>query len=94
MSRGELFWDHLGEISDMEDELRPFQSVVEISGCRRVLIEHHCGVTEYGDCKVGVKVKYGCILVCGNDLELSRMTKDQLIICGRIEAVKLIRRGV
>lgn len=86
--------EQLTAATDLQDEPIPGLPLIEIAGDRRVLIEHHCGVTEYGDCKVGVKVKYGCILVCGNDLELSRMTKDQLIICGRIEAVKLIRRGV
>ena len=38
-------------------------------------------------------MKYGLVCVCGCDLELIRMTKEQLIISGRIDAVTLIRRG-
>ena len=69
------------------------QPIVEIAGDRRVLIENHFGVKEYSREKIGVKVKYGLVCVCGCDLELIRMTKEQLIISGRIDAVTLIRRG-
>ena len=92
MSRGELFWDHLGEISDMEDELRPGQSVVEISGCRRVLIEHHCGVKAYNRDKITVKMKYGFLHICGSCLELGRMSREQLVIRGTIDGVSIQRR--
>ena len=71
----------------------PGQPIVEIAGDRRVLIENHFGVKEYSREKIGVKVKYGLVCVCGCDLELIRMTKEQLIISGRIDAVTLIRRG-
>mgnify|MGYP002456976651 CR=1 FL=1 len=69
------------------------QPIVEIAGDRRVLIENHFGVKEYSREKIGVKVKYGLVCVCGCNLELIRMTKEQLIISGRIDAVTLIRRG-
>ena len=39
-----------------------------------------------------MKVKYGCISVCGCGLQLLRMTREQLIIRGRIDAVSLHRR--
>ena len=85
--------DQLSSAADLEGEAIPGVPLIEIAGDRRVLIEHHCGVTEYGCEEIHIKVRYGEIAVCGNKLELSRMTKDQLIICGCIESVKLIRRG-
>lgn len=66
--------------------------VIEIAGEKRVLIENHCGVREYGPEKISVNVKYGFINVCGEQLELAQMTKEQLVICGNISGVSLIRR--
>ena len=85
--------DRFSSAADMQDEAIPGLPLIEIVGDRRVLIEHHCGVTEYGFGEIRIKVKHGSIAVYGNKLELARMTKEQLIICGCIEGVKLFRRG-
>lgn len=82
----------LTENADLNGEPLPGMPLVEIAGDRRVLIENHHGVTEYSGDRIGIKVKYGRVLVCGCGLELSRMTKEQLVICGRIDGVSLYRR--
>ena len=76
---------------DLPEEPMPAQTVVEIAGYRRVLIEHHCGVIQYGSELICVKVKFGCIRICGEKLELTRMTRQQLIVSGAIESVRLER---
>ena len=78
--------------ADLPDESVPGMPLVEIAGCGRVLVENHLGVTEYGPNQIRVRVKYGDVCVCGSRLELSRMTKGQLIIRGRIESISLNRR--
>lgn len=70
----------------------PGQPVVELVGDRRVLIENHIGVTEYGTERICVKVKYGQLSVCGYGLELVRMTKAQLVITGNIGSITIDRR--
>lgn len=82
-------WDRL----DLPGESLPGQVVVEISGENRVLIEHHCGVREYSRERIGVKVKYGMLQVCGSCLELRCMTREQLVISGRIDCIVLKRRN-
>ena len=82
-------WDRL----DLPGESLPGQVVVEITGENRVLIEHHCGVREYSRERIGVKVKYGVLQVCGSCLELRCMTRDQLVISGRIDCIVLKRRN-
>ena len=77
---------------DLPEEPAPMESLVEIAGYRRVLIEHHFGVIAYCREQICVKVKYGLVSVCGSDLELSRMSKDQLIISGAIHSITLERR--
>jgi len=82
-------WDRL----DLPGESLPGQVVVEITGENRVLIEHHCGVREYSRERIGVKVKYGMLQVCGSCLELRCMTREQLVISGKIDCIVLKRRN-
>lgn len=83
---GKLAW-----AADLADEPIPGRPLVEIIDNCRVLIENHNGVNEYGRTLIRIKVKFGSICVCGNNLELARMTKGQLIISGLIESVQLCR---
>ena len=87
------FMERVAMAADMSDEPIPGVPLVEIAGDRRVLIEHHCGVTQYGRCRISVRVKYGSVVVIGTQLELTRMTLEQLIITGKIECVQLERSG-
>ncbi len=82
----------LAEKSELVGELMPGLPLIEIAGENRVLIENHLGVKEYGQERIGVKVKFGMVLVIGRGLELCRMSKEQLVISGRIDAVTLQRR--
>lgn len=84
--------ERLVDRADLQDEPLPGQPLVEIFGERRVLIEHHLGVTEYGREKIQVKMRYGCLCICGDELELARMNVNQLIVSGRIDSVSIIRR--
>lgn len=85
--------DRLTEQMDLMGEPVPGQSIVELGGDRRVLIENHFGITQYSRDRICIKVTFGFITVFGCDLELSRMTRQQLIICGRIDSVSIIRRN-
>lgn len=82
----------LSSAADLPEEPIPGLPVVEIAGDRRVLIEHHKGVTEYGHQQISVNVKFGQICITGCNLELTQMTKAQLIVSGRIDSVCLKRR--
>lgn len=93
MKQSRHWLDRLADQADLPGEAGIGQPLIELAGDRRVLIEHHQGVTQYGREKICVKVKYGTVAVCGCGLELARMTKGQLIICGRIDSVNLVRRG-
>ena len=79
---------------DLPDEPGPVQPLVEIVGCSRVLIEHHFGVTVYGQQQICVKVRFGSICVSGDRLTLRRISRGQLIVCGCIDAIKLERKCI
>ena len=91
MKRGERWFSRIAEDMDISIPALP---LVEIAGTGRVLIENHGGVTGYSPECIRIKVRYGQICVCGSCLEIARMTKDQLVICGRILEVKLFGREI
>jgi sporulation protein YqfC len=84
--------DFFAERTNMQEEAFPTQSVVEIYGDGRMLIEHHCGVISYGAEQICIRMRYGTLQVNGCHLEVAKMTAHQMIITGQIHAVELIRR--
>lgn len=88
----ESFVHRLTEKADLPGESLPAQSLVEICGRGRVLIENHKGVTEYSDEQISVRVRFGTVCISGKELRLCRMSGCQLVISGKIEAVYLNRR--
>lgn len=83
----------LTQRAELESEPMPAQPIIEIAGDTRVLIENHKGVKAYNSGQVLVNVGYGCVCVCGCGLQLVRMTREQLVIRGRIDSVSLQRRS-
>lgn len=82
----------LADSMDMAEESFPGVPVIEIAGDRRVLIEGHKGVTEYSCEQIRINVQKGTVCICGDKLELIKMTREQLVISGWIESVWLQRR--
>ncbi len=91
MAREQGWMQRLMDGMDLDPQSLPGVPVVELAGTARVLIEGHCGVTEYSSCRIGVKVCYGTVCVRGCGLELAKMTREQLVISGQIEGVELVR---
>lgn len=88
----ERHWmERLTEGLDLPGEFST-QPLVELAGDRRVLIEHHQGIVQYQQEHICVKLAYGTVSVCGCGLHIARMTKEQLVIHGHIDAIKLNRR--
>lgn len=93
MRQRRSWMERLTEGADLPGETLPTVPVVELAGDCRVLIENHGGVTEYGACRIRVRVRYGQVCITGENLRLSRMTKEQLVISGRIDSITVVRRG-
>lgn len=92
MGKGRMFLERLAEEAEIGADSVPGQPIVEIAGDNRILIENHFGVMGYSRERILVKVRFGCVCVCGCGLELIRMTREQLVIRGRIDSVTLQRR--
>lgn len=91
MKYREKVLDRLALNADLPGEVLPGLPLVEIAGDSRVLVENHSGVTSYGCNEIRVKVRFGLLHICGSCLKLARMTKNQLVITGRIDSIALQR---
>ncbi len=78
---------------DLNTEIQPLQSLVEIFGNQRVLIEYHHGIREYTNESIVVCAQYGKICVQGKSLHIVLMTKDRLVIQGKIQNVAINKEG-
>lgn len=94
MKRREKIWKRLTGAAELNAHPLPAVPIVEIAGNRRVLIENHLGVSEYGTERICALVKYGTVVIAGTSLELSYMSRHQLVVSGCIDAVSIERKGV
>ena len=85
--------EFLADLAELETEPMPAQPIVEIAGDHRVLVENHRGVSAYSAERILINVSFGTVCICGCGLRLIRMTKEQLVIRGRIDTVSLQRRN-
>lgn len=92
MGKGRMFLERLAEEGNLSAEVATVLPIVELSGDRRVLIENHLGIMGYSTERILVKVKYGCVCICGCGLTILRMSREQLVIRGRIDGIALQRR--
>ncbi len=93
MNRDKNWMQALLHRTELPSEALPGQPVIELMGDRRVLIENHLSVVEYGQEKICVRVRYGQVQISGANLELAQMRKGQLVVVGRIDSIQLVRRG-
>jgi sporulation protein YqfC len=66
--------------------------LVEIAGEKRVLVENHLGVIGYSSEEIQIRVCYGVLSVSGSGLQFAQINREQLVICGRVDCVSLLRR--
>ena len=79
--------------ADLPGESLPNQPILELIGEQRVLLENHNGVISYDESEIKVRVGYGIVSVSGAELRLANMTRQQLIIRGRIDGIAIIRKN-
>ena len=81
----------LGGMLDLSAQPMPGVPIIEMAGNRRVLIENHQGVMEYGNERISIVVKFGKVVITGTGMEMCYMSKHQLIITGCIDGVSIER---
>ena len=93
MKRTQKAFSRVLTATKLDTELHPRVSLLELAGDRRILIENHISVVHYSTQQVLVRVEFGQLCIKGNALQLTRLGKEQLVILGQIDTIKLCREG-
>ena len=81
----------MADRAELMDEVLPGETVIELIGEGRVLIEGHQGVSAYNVEKVCVRLRQKVAIICGCNLKLTHMNENKLIISGVISTIQLLR---
>ncbi|MDD7445948.1 MAG: YabP/YqfC family sporulation protein [Clostridiales bacterium] len=60
-----------------------------LCGGRRMLMENHQGIVEYGPERLRVKTAAGVVIVEGEDLTLASLGETDLMVTGEIRRIEL-----
>lgn len=89
MENKESILTRLASAADLQGEPIPGMPLVELLGCQRVLVENHCGIIQYCPNEIIIKVSYGVLIIHGCSLRMALMTKQRLIIKGKVQQILL-----
>ena len=92
MGRKKKLTERMEQAGDRARRNLTVKPLVEIYGTQRVLIEHHRGICRYGSEESWVNAQNGKIIIQGEGLNLARIGREQLVICGRIHLVRFCGR--
>lgn len=73
---------------DLPEEALLGTAKLTVTGNRRVLVENHRGILEYGTEQIRISTGRGQLVVRGSELSLSAMNQKELIVCGKLQAVE------
>lgn len=82
------FLDKAAEIFDIPEEVIAGMSRITITGCRRVLVENHKGILEYGSEVIHINCGRMILKLHGSDMELRSLNTTELLITGRISGME------
>ena len=89
-------WPHImGSIHnamEQKQDLLKTVPIAELAGYNRLLVENHQGVLAYSPLEIQMKVSFGKIAVTGTNLQLMQISREQLVITGRITGIQVIER--
>lgn len=82
------FLDKAAEIFDIPEDVIAGMSRITVTGCRRVLVENHKGILEYGDSEIHINCGRMILKLFGGSLELRALNTAELLVTGRLSCIE------
>lgn len=79
--------------SFLAEDLEPGLPRIEIIGDRRVTVENHRGIIEYGDTLMRIQCGRLQLRIEGTSLELRALSLNEVSVTGKIRAVEYVDGG-
>lgn len=84
-SKAELLSDRM----DLPADAFAGAAKLTLNGRRHLLIENHRGISKYGDREIVIDCGSMKTHICGDELNLTAMDKNDMLITGRILSIEL-----
>lgn len=78
------FLEKAADILDIPGEVVAGMPRITVTGCRRVLVENHKGILEYGSEEIHINGGRMVLKLRGKGMELRSLNTTELLITGRI----------
>ena len=83
--------NRLDRILEMPKEISSKEPKLTIAGFNQMLIENYKGILEYEEFFASISTHIGIVNINGYNLNLEKMTNDDIKITGKIESIELDR---
>ncbi len=83
--------DKVADVLDLPGEVIGGVPRVTVTGCRRVFIENHRGILEYGENEIDINGGRVVIKVRGEGLRLCSMNDGELLIAGTVSGLEFVQ---
>ena len=81
----------LDKILEMPEEVYSNTPKVTITGFNEMILENYKGILEYEELFASISTHIGVVNINGYNLNLEKMTNDDIKITGKIESIELER---
>ena len=81
----------LDKILEMPEEVYSNTPKVTITGFNEMILENYKGILEYEEFFTSISTHIGIVNINGYNINLEKMTNDDIKITGKIESVELER---
>ncbi len=79
---------NLAERLELPEEAVSGATKLSVTGGKRILIENHRGILEYGSERIAVRTDSGTLILSGTELHLLGMNEQELLFGGRLQNVE------
>lgn len=81
----------IDRLLEMPEEVYTDTPKLTIIGFNQLIIENYKGILEYEEFFVSIKTSLGIISINGFELQLEKMTNDDIKVNGKIESIDIER---
>ena len=78
----------LAERLDLPEDALLGAAKLTVTSGRKVLVENHRGILEYGMERIVISTGRGKICLQGSGLQLEAMNRNEVLICGKLQNVE------
>ena len=81
----------LDKILEIPEEIYTNTPKITITGFNEIILENYKGILEYEEFYASISTYIGVVNINGYNINLEKMTKDDIKITGKIESIELER---